>query len=760
MAEVSTTKNFRAFLHHLDREINATKPYRYLVIEALLNSYPNPLLKKNISDYLRNNLKTNEPFEHYNIWSQLTDKDELIVETENGFKLNIENISNNEKNSLLKICMKRISNVDTDYKQNLKQPQAFSTPSINNYNLTQPDRNISRIGYYLVRFRNNSIRYGDFTKLDKIQKHSLNLSRNKMKHFKINDNNRNLAILYDTKASQIRIWGRAEMVQKSQFSHTTPNITFKNFEPLLQKDGIIIPKWLLQHDKRESMFGNKPILVINKNDFDRILNSAVEQEDLFPTDNTSDSDQSRKTNIENSKDGKAVTSESQMNDSTANVFEDGDGNEFIEQIKHLENIPLEIPNKEVLENGIKEIQKSLLIDSKTIKEIVIHLTSGRNILLAGPVGTGKTHLSKLIPKIFWQKEGKGFDVKVYTASNEWNVSDVIGGIVPRMQNGKPIVKIQRGCVTDTIKRNWDNKIFGNQSPFRGTWLIIDEFNRADIDKSFGQLFTSLESKVLRVLDDKNPTLIEMQIPLDYRIIGTLNTSDKHYLFKLSDALKRRFAYIEVKTPLRKDAEHEIYFALSRALDELPSDVSSLIQLNSNEEKVSNEQSNNQLYLAIRSAYEILSFVRIIKDMGTAILKSIYQSMLIGTQISGYDNSILDISLCGIIIPQLEKIEATNIEVLLQFCFDDVHSFFHRKYDGTDDEDRQKYVEEFEFYLKYLQISEIEKLKQGFSRKNLSKENWDRILDKWRIQKSKNQIPKDLPLFRDALKELKKTFEFL
>ena len=52
-------------------------------------------------------------------------------------------------------------------------------------------------------------------------------------------------------------------------------------------------------------------------------------------------------------------------------------------------------------------------------------------------------------------------------------------------------------------------------------------------------------------------------------------------------------------------------------------------------------------------------------------------MLIGTEIKGYSTSILDVALSGNLIPQLEKVEVTNIEVLSEYCFDDLFSFFRK-----------------------------------------------------------------------------------
>lgn len=59
--------------------------------------------------------------------------------------------------------------------------------------------------------------------------------------------------------------------------------------------------------------------------------------------------------------------------------------------------------------------------------------------------------------------------------------------------------------------------------------MIDEFNRANIDKAFGQLFTALEYGALDIptIDPKRSSE-KLLIPEDYRIIGTLNTFDKHF----------------------------------------------------------------------------------------------------------------------------------------------------------------------------------------------------------------------------------------
>lgn len=592
--------------------------------------------------------------------------------------------------------------------------------------------------YFLIQIHAN---LNDEIQLSKAQNHSLSLPHKLQRKLKNYENQTHKAILFDLKQNYVSIWGWANVTFGKNMSKNTPYVQTSNFTPISDVvNGKIKSKWLPERFGGSTWSKNRKIRPISEKDYREILNSVVDSRDLFTgsMEDIEETSENKETIT-----SKKITSADEEHDS----------------ISYGDDLSLEIPNKELLEQGIRKIQNLLLVDKKTIEEIVIHLTSGRHILLAGPIGTGKTRLAELIPKLFWTNRANGYDTKIHTASYEWNVHDVIGGIVPRMKDDRPSYQIQYGCVTETVQKSWNDKN-NPEGQFSGTWLVIDEFNRAEIDKAFGQLFTSLESKSLLIPDAKTPTLKELKIPKDYRIIGTLNTSDKHYLFKLSDALKRRFAYVELKSPPRNHAEQEIYYALMNAIDELPSSSSSLIALDDNTKKLSKNQTNPELVSAIRSAYEILSFVRMTKDMGTAILKTIYQTMLIGTQIKGYSDSVLDIALSGNLIPQLEKVEITNIEVLSKFCFDDVFSFFRRMYDAQDDETRQQFSNDFESFLKFLEIPESEKLRDNYQRKNVADESWQSILEAWNLQKSKNALPRNLPLFKTALDDLKKTFGFL
>ena len=349
-------------------------------------------------------------------------------------------------------------------------------------------------------------------------------------------------------------------------------------------------------------------------------------------------------------------------------------------------------------NAIKKsIQEDLLIDDEVIDRIISSLYAGRNVLLTGPVGTGKTDLAQKISTVL------GYYPEVYTATSDWSTQDVIGGIFPKIENGNVVFRIQKGCVAHTVSKNWeddtgDNRIrkvysidseTGEPHIYKGMWLIIDEFNRANIDQAFGQLFTVLEHGVqLKIPSDSTGIDFKaITIPEDYRIIGTLNVHDKHFLFNLSDALKRRFDFVEISIPSRERKSQEIAIMRKKAIvgHELINEINELDE--------SNEKTDKKLY-------EIMSFIRESKQIGTALLISMFKDILIYHRMGQSWDSGLDSALTKTIIPQIEDLQISTLDNIKRFVNSDMGSFFVKFSYHDHAEKIDDYVKELEKYKEY------------------------------------------------------------
>lgn len=173
------------------------------------------------------------------------------------------------------------------------------------------------------------------------------------------------------------------------------------------------------------------------------------------------------------------------------------------------------------------------------------LRSGRNVIFTGPPGSGKTELAVCVCQSF----GVAFDLA--TATADWTTYETIGAYMPDpTAKGDGALDFMPGLVARALAS--------------GHWLVIDEINRADIDKAFGELFTLFSGKTVRlpfrkrhgeklldvVLGEAGGDVYAIPVPPDWRIIGTMNTFDKASLFQLSYAFMRRFAFIDVPVPAR------------------------------------------------------------------------------------------------------------------------------------------------------------------------------------------------------------------
>ena len=225
---------------------------------------------------------------------------------------------------------------------------------------------------------------------------------------------------------------------------------------------------------------------------------------------------------------------------------------------------LESPDVKSLSDRARELaaaKRLVFPDADALLERCVIALLGGHLILQGPPGTGKTTLAYVLAEAF------NATARLETATADWSTYDVIGGLHPTSKGGIETLEPWLGHVPraalDCAKVIARQRDPDEPEQHQAHWLIIDEFNRAEIDKAIGPLYTVLggggdDNRLPLWFGDEHRGGTYVWIPKRFRIIATMNTVDSNYVYTLSQGLSRRFQFIHVGVPdaARLDVELE------------------------------------------------------------------------------------------------------------------------------------------------------------------------------------------------------------
>jgi len=195
--------------------------------------------------------------------------------------------------------------------------------------------------------------------------------------------------------------------------------------------------------------------------------------------------------------------------------------------------------------SLADVADALYVPQTFLQRIVAMLQEKRQIIFFGPPGTGKTYIAKALIKHLARETEQREIVQFHPS---YTYEDFVMGFRPFLMDDKTLAyELHRGPLLRIAGRALAN-------PDKTFVLLVDEINRGNLPRIFGELLYLLEYRDERIslmysdsavssgpldpIDDHG----RFALPDNLWLIGTMNTADRS-IGLIDAALRRRFHFV-------------------------------------------------------------------------------------------------------------------------------------------------------------------------------------------------------------------------
>ena len=188
--------------------------------------------------------------------------------------------------------------------------------------------------------------------------------------------------------------------------------------------------------------------------------------------------------------------------------------------------------------SLEEAMDGLFMEDHRVRQILQNLRTKKNIILQGPPGVGKTFVSKRLAYALMEAKDSA-RIGMVQFHQSYSYEDFIQGYRPTGAG----FQLRDGVFYRFCKK-------AQQDPDNDYVFIIDEINRGNLSRIFGELMMLIEhdkrgpewAMPLTYMDETDD---HFYVPVNLHMIGMMNTADRS-LAMVDYALRRRFSFINLE----------------------------------------------------------------------------------------------------------------------------------------------------------------------------------------------------------------------